>query len=166
MVINWDHIGIHYVPVSNWTMAIEGLKRVEIFGIEDKRQITAVFAGTMAGDFLYPQIVYMCMCTLEKPCNVCLQSSFQAVVYYHTENHWANEKTTEDYIQLILLPYMYIASKRSELSLELTHPALVIFDRFKSQCTEKILKMLDDNNIHIAVVPAHCTDRLQPQGSR
>ena len=45
LVINWDHIGIHYVPVSNWTMAKEGSKRIEIVGTEDKRQITAVFAN-------------------------------------------------------------------------------------------------------------------------
>ena len=31
---------MHYVPVSTWTMAKEGAKRVEICGIEDKRQIT------------------------------------------------------------------------------------------------------------------------------
>ena len=32
-------------------MAKEGAKHVEIAGIEDKRQITAVFAGTMSGFF-------------------------------------------------------------------------------------------------------------------
>ena len=39
-------------------MAIEGSKRVEIAGIDDQRQITAVFAGTMSGEFLPPQIIY------------------------------------------------------------------------------------------------------------
>lgn len=33
-------------------------ERVEIAGIGDKRQITAVFADTMAGEFLPPQIIY------------------------------------------------------------------------------------------------------------
>jgi hypothetical protein len=42
LLINWDQTGIHYVPVSSWTMAKEGSKRVEIVGIDDKRQITAV----------------------------------------------------------------------------------------------------------------------------
>ena len=58
LVINWDHTGINFVPVSNWTMAKEGSKRIEIFGKDDKRQITAVFGGTMSGEFLYPQILY------------------------------------------------------------------------------------------------------------
>ena len=52
LIINWDQTGIHYVPVSNWTMAKEGSKRVEIAGADHKRQITAVFGGTMSGDFL------------------------------------------------------------------------------------------------------------------
>ena len=42
LIINWNHTGIHYVPVSNWTLAEEGSKRGEIAGADDKRQITAV----------------------------------------------------------------------------------------------------------------------------
>ena len=58
LIINWDHTGIKYVPVGNWTMAKEGSKRVEIVGMDDKRQITAVFGCTMEGEFLPPQIIY------------------------------------------------------------------------------------------------------------
>ena len=47
LVINWDQTGMHYVPVSSWTMAKEGSKRVEICGIDDERQITAVLGVTM-----------------------------------------------------------------------------------------------------------------------
>ena len=57
LVINWDQMGIHYMPESSWTMAKKGSKQVEIAGIGDKRQLTAVFGGTMAGDFLPPQLV-------------------------------------------------------------------------------------------------------------
>ena len=155
LVINWDHTGIHYVPVSNWTMAKEGSKRIEIFGSDDKRQITAVFAATMS-DFLFPQIIYAgktprCLPSVKFP-------DGWHVTY--TENHWANEHTTVDYINQILLPY--VKRKRIELTLDANYPALVIFDRFKAQCTAKVLKMLEDNNIYIAIVPANCTDRLQP----
>ena len=52
LVINWDQMGIHYVPVGSWTMAKEGSKRVEIVAVDDKHQITAVFAGILTGDFL------------------------------------------------------------------------------------------------------------------
>ena len=39
-------------------MAKQGVKKVEIVGISDKCQITAVFAGTLSGTFLPPQIIY------------------------------------------------------------------------------------------------------------
>ena len=58
LVINWDHTGLHYVPVSSWTMAKEGSKRVEIAGLDDKKQLMAVFAGTLSGEVLPPQIIY------------------------------------------------------------------------------------------------------------
>ena len=58
LVINWDQTGVHYVPVGSWTMEKEGSKRVEIIGVDDKRQITAVFAGSLTGDFLPPQLIY------------------------------------------------------------------------------------------------------------
>ena len=156
LVINWDHTGIQYVPVSSWTMAKEGSKRVEIAAISDKRQITAVFANTMSGDFLPPQIIYSgkttkCLPSIKFPDDWHIK---------YTQNHWANEVTTEDYIKRILLPY--VAQKRSELSLPVDYPALVIFDRFKAQCTDRILSLLDDNRICVVIVPANCTDRLQP----
>ena len=43
LIFNWDQTGLHLVPTSNWTMAKKGSKRVEMKGLEDKRQITAVF---------------------------------------------------------------------------------------------------------------------------
>ena len=58
LVINWDQTEIHYVPVSSWMMEKEGSKRIEIVASDDKWQLTAVFAGTLAGDFLPPQLVY------------------------------------------------------------------------------------------------------------
>ena len=58
LIINWDQTGIKYVSVSEWTMAKHGSKKVEITGAGDKRQITAVFAGTLSGTFLPPQIIY------------------------------------------------------------------------------------------------------------
>ena len=42
LVIDWDQTGINIVPVSQWTMEVEGTKRVEIQGIDDKRQITGM----------------------------------------------------------------------------------------------------------------------------
>ena len=137
-------------------MALEGSKRVEIAGIDDKCQITAVFAGTMSGESLPPQIIYKgktskCLPPTESPQD--WHGTF-------TDNHWSNEATMITYLQRVLFPY--IQQKRSQLGLPTDFPALVIFDGFKAQCTKTILAMLKDEHIHIAIIPANCTDRLQP----
>jgi len=58
LIINFNQTGLKYVPVGDWTMAKEGSKSVPITGLEDKHQITAVFAGTLSGMFLPPQLIY------------------------------------------------------------------------------------------------------------
>ena len=58
LIINWDQMGINYIPVSSWTMEEEDSKRVEVAGKDDKRQLTALFACSMSGDFLPIQLVY------------------------------------------------------------------------------------------------------------
>ena len=50
----------------------------------------------------------------------------------------------------------------SELHLSEDHPGLAIFYCFKVHLTEAVSKLLEDNNIHLVIVPANCTDRLQP----
>ena len=144
------------MPVSSWTMAKEGSKRVEITGVDDKRQITAVFGVTLAGDFLPPQLIYQ-----GKTHKILPPVKFPSDWYItFTENHWSNEKTMADYLEKILFPYL--EKKRQELKLDPNYPALVIFDRFRGQCTENILALLEARHVFVAVVPANCTDRLQP----
>ena len=47
LVINLDQTAIYYVPRSHWTVAIAVSQRVEVLGLADKRQITALFGGTI-----------------------------------------------------------------------------------------------------------------------
>ena len=61
---------------------------------------------------------------------------------------------------MIHLPY--VVQKRKTLQLPSNYPALVIYDTFAAQGTEDVLKLLEKNNIYIVMVPANCTDRLQP----
>jgi len=156
LVINWDQTGINYIPVSSWTMAQEGTKRVEIAGKDDKRQLTALFACSMSGDFLPIQLVYKgktarCLPKFDFPTD-------WDITYTH--NHWCNERTMHQYINNIILPY--ISSKRSECKLPANQPAILVFDNFKGQCTPDLLKLLDSNNISVVLIPPNCTDRLQP----
>ena len=145
LVINWDQIGVHYVPVSDWTMEKCGSKRIEITGINDKRQLTGVFACTLTGDFLPPQLVYQgktdcCLPSVEFPEDWSITCS---------PNHWSNEQTMRVYILKIIVPY--IVKKREELKLAPTHPALVLFDNFSGQCTNDLFQVLVNNNINYII---------------
>ena len=133
LVINWDQTGINYVPVSSWTMAEEGSKRVDVAGKNDKHQLTAVFASSMSGDFLPIQLVYQGETTKCLP-----KHSFPPdwdITF--TANYWCNELTMRRYVENIILPYL--CQKRQELKLPPGQPAVLIFDNFKAQCTEELL---------------------------
>ena len=57
------------------------------------------------------------------------------------------------------MPYMYVQQKREQLNLDDDHLALAMF---KGQCTDEVFKILEDSHIDGVLVPANCTDRLQP----
>lgn len=156
LIINWDQTGINYVPVSQWTMEKKGCKKVEVIGLNDKRQITAVFAGSLSGDFLPIQLVYQGKTSKCLP-NVNFPETWDITC---TPNHWCNEETTKNYITKIIVPY--INNTKKELQLPETQPALVIFDEFTGQTTNDILKILDDNNLYYVIIPPNTTDKLQP----
>jgi len=82
---------------------------VNLAGKGDKRQITACFAGSMAGDFLPPQLVYGGK-TLRCLPWVTFPSDWHMT---YSPTHWCNKSTMEDYIDEIILPYIRI--KRKEL---------------------------------------------------
>ena len=58
LVINWDQAGVKLIPSQNWRMEQRGSSRVEITGINDKRQITLTLAGSMSGELLPLQLLY------------------------------------------------------------------------------------------------------------
>ena len=157
LIINWDQTAIYYVPVGSWTTESEGAKRVEIAGKDDKRQITAEFAGSMAGDFLPIQLVYK---GKTPRCLPKVESVPEGWHLTYSPSHWSTEQTMRDYIQKIVVPY--IEKMRQTLKLADNYPALLLFDNFKAQCTQELLTLLDDNFINVLLIPPNCTDRLQP----
>ena len=66
----------------------------------------------------------------------------------------------KEYIEHIIVPY--VDCKRKALKLTPNHPALAIFDVFKGQQTEDVIRMLEENNIHVVSISANCIDCLQP----
>ena len=119
LIINWVHTTLHYVPVSSWTMEKKGSTRVPIAGIDDKRQVTTILAGSLAGNFLPSQVIYQGKTSCSLP-SYKLPADWDVT---YTHNHWANEETSLQYLQKIIIPF--IERKQQELGLSANHPALL-----------------------------------------
>ena len=152
LILNWDQTGIKIVPSSTWTMDQRGSKRVEMKGVDDKRQITAVFCGTLTGDFLPVQLIYKGKTSRCHP-KLKLPSGWHVT---HSPKHWSTEETMIQYIEHIILPYLESARTTENA------PALIIMDNFKGQVTPSINRILEENNIHVCLLPPNTTDLLQP----
>ena len=161
MVVNWDQTAMKIVPSCTWTMEKRGTKRVEIKGVDDKRQITAVIACTVSGKFLPIQLIYQGTTTRCHPKGVMFPSDWHISC---TSNHWSNEETMLEYIDKIIVPYFEQARKRHKL--ETNHSAIVIFDVFKEQCTEPVLNKLEDNNILYVLCQLIVLTVYSPQTSK
>ena len=154
LILNWDQTGIKIVPCSTWTMERQGAKRVQMVGVNDKRQITAIFCGTLLGDFLPVQLIYKgktprCHPHFEFP------SGWHIT---HSPKHWSTEQTMLQYVEHIILPYV----EKVRETLGDNKPALAIMDNFKGQITESVSGLLDMHNIHVCLLPPNTTDLLQP----
>ena len=88
-----------------------------MISIDDKRQITGVFACSLSGNFLPVQLIFSgttprCLPKISFPTDWHIT---------YTSNHWSNESTMIDYIQHIIVPY--VTKIRAQLKLSTDHPA-------------------------------------------
>ena len=124
LILNWDQSGLNVVPSSLWSMEQRGAKRVELAGLNDKCQITAVFCGTLSGDFLSVQLVY------QGKTERCHPRYLFSKAWHITQspNYWSTEETMKDYITEIIIPY--VKAVRENSGLDDDYPALAIIDNF------------------------------------
>ena len=102
LLLNWDQTGIHLVPASAWTMDKMGSKLVERAVVNDKHQITSIFCGSAAGDFLPLHLVYK---DKTQQCHPCFQFPLRWLVS-HLPKHWSTEEMMIEYIETIIVPYV------------------------------------------------------------
>ena len=104
MVLNWDNTSINYVPISSGTMAKEDLRRVDIAGLGDKKQITLVIAGLLSGVILPFQVIY---CGKTK--NV-----FRQLIFLKNGMYVIHQTTALMRLQLkiVLQEFSYLISKK------------------------------------------------------
>ena len=127
---------------------------MEVCGANDKRLITAVFCGSLVGDFLPIEVIYQGKTTRCHP-----RYEFPPEWdITHSQKHWSNETTMIQYIEKIIVPYINSAQQ----AFQDDTPALIIIDNFKGQITSSVTSLLEENNIHVCLLPPNTTDRLQP----
>eukprot|EP00117_Sycon_ciliatum_P041057 scpid90355/ scgid30092/ Pogo transposable element with KRAB domain len=156
MVVNCDQTGAKMVPVNKWTMAEQGSRQVDIVGLDDKREMTALLGVSAAGQVLPPQLIYAGKTTRCHPSGN-VPPGWNVT---HSDNHWSNEVTMLEFIDRVLVPFF--ASERERLDLADTQCGLLIWDVFAAHRCAAVLKRLSDNNIKVLFIPAGCTGMLQP----
>ena len=130
-----------------------GAQRVEIAGVDDKRQITAVFCGTMLDEFLPPQLIYCGKTTRCHP-NFTFPSNWDIT---HAPKHWTSEGTMIQYVTNIIVPFV----ERVRADIGDNKTALVIIDNFKGQTTKSVQNLLEDNDLLVSILPPNTTADLQ-----
>lgn len=157
LVLNADQTPSSYVSVGRQTMAACGSKSVPVVGLSDKRSITLNFVVTLAGDFLPMQIIYSGKTKASQPRGFVFPKGFSIT---QNPKHWSNETETLKLIEEVINPY--VVNKRKELKLPSTQKALVIWDVFKGQMTDRVKGKLTSLNIELVPVPANMTHFFQP----
>ena len=99
LVINWDQTGAKFVPASQWMLAEQGVKQVNITGLDDKREMTAILACTLYGSLLPSQLIYAgkktrCHPVIDFPAGWDI---------WHSDNHWSTEVTMLRYIDIVII---------------------------------------------------------------
>ena len=127
---------------------------VSIASISDKRSITATFSITLGNKFLPMQLIYQCK-TVSLP-KVKFPDGFSLSI---NEIHCSNENEALTFIEEIILPY--ILEEHEKLGCP-NQKALFGFDVSGGQTTDKVLKVLGDNDILATKVPPNMTHLFQP----
>jgi len=155
MIINIDQTPLPFVLISKYTLDKKGSSRVSVPGTSEYRQITGTFAITMSGSFLPIQLIYQGKTARSQP-NYSFPSEFHVT---QTPNHWADENTSIDMIEQILIPY--VKRKREELKAP-NKPWLLICDVFKGQWTDAVKEVVKASNGKMVAVPNNWTNYFQP----
>lgn len=89
LIFNWDQTELNLVPTGQWTMHLAGQKNVPIAHSDDKRQVTAVLAATITGEFVYPQILYQGKTNRCYPKVLSVPDEWDI---WHSPNHWSKKR--------------------------------------------------------------------------
>lgn len=150
-----DQTGVLLVPADLHTYEARGAKEVAVIGADDKRQITACVASSLAGDMLPLQLIFQ---GKTEQCHPPSTAAARAAHVHitHSDNHWSNQQTMQQWITEVLLPYAdRVSLPKSDIVLVLDVWAVHKSEEFRTFLREQ------HPRIHLVFVPANCTSKLQ-----
>ena len=103
------------------------------------------------------QIIYAGKTHASQPRGVKFPSGF---LITQNPKHWSNEIETLNLIEDVINPY--VVRKRADLHLPDDQKALIVWDVFKGQMTQKVIDKLASLNLELVPVPANMTHFFQP----
>jgi hypothetical protein len=166
-VINADQTGVVYLPGSRMTWAPIGSKQVSMIGNEEKRAFTTLLAINAAVGRLPIQCVYEGRTNKSTPKKSapyrkdCDDANFH-FIFSGTGNHWSNQKTMREWVELVVIPYL--ERERERLGLHPNQKALLIIDVWSVHRSAEFQDWMRENypNIIIDFIPGGCTGIGQP----
>ncbi|EFJ50025.1 hypothetical protein VOLCADRAFT_89437 [Volvox carteri f. nagariensis] len=135
LVVNADQTGCNIVPISKRTYAKMGSQHIRQVGLDDKRQITIVVASAADGSMLPPQVIFQGGTKRSLPPQDCSKGLMDiGAQLAFSPNHWSNKKLMEQWVELVLLPYLQRTKER--LGLPPDHPCMLISDCWQVHLSE------------------------------
>ena len=156
LILNIDQTLSKFVPTENVTMAETRSKHVSRKGGNDKRGITVTLSETITGKILLFQLIYTgkiarLLPSVEFPNGFC---------FSYNPKYWSNEDETINLLESIVDPCF--CQIREEHGLQNDRKALILWDVFKAQSTDKVTKELERLNIAQVIVLKNMIHLLQP----
>jgi hypothetical protein len=125
-----------------------GCKYPEQVGDHSKSFVLVLLAGSGAGKFLAPYVMYKSMNIYDSWCS----GGPKGTVYSCSPSGWFDMHSFEDWYFKILLP----AARRLE------GKKILIGDNLASHISLKVIQSCRENNIEFVCLPPNATDKMQP----
>ncbi|KAG2431624.1 hypothetical protein HYH02_013317 [Chlamydomonas schloesseri] len=162
LVINLDQTGLNLVPTRGETRAPVGVKEVAVVGKEDKRQITVVLAATMAGEMLFPQLIFKGSTDRVLP-SASVRAKFPGWLFtFNPDSHWSCLAAMKVYITNLIVPFL--EAKVGALDLVSGEQVcILLLDCWSVHRSQDFRSWVAETYpwLRLVFVPAGCTSKCQ-----
>ena len=132
LIINFDQLPLPYICGGKRTYHRKGASNIPLVGKGKRKRITGTFRITMSAKFLPMQLTYQETTDRCLPKGVEFQDDWNVT---YTAKLSSNKSKAIQHLQMVLFPY--VEKKKVELKLPEDQKAILIFDVFKDQITDK-----------------------------